>query len=62
MGEKRWNDNFSIGYAEKRRRDPLYQFTTDLFYTQEVRNGIMAAIDSQPLKADKYGVFHGISL
>lgn len=62
MGEKRnWNDDFVVT-SMRRRRDPLHEFCDDVFYTQEVTNGLQADIDSQPVKADRYGIFHGTSL
>lgn len=63
MGEKRnWNNNFTVNHREKLKRDPLYQCDYGILYTQEVRNGLLADINSSPVKADRYGVFHGVSL
>ena len=63
MGKnKRWNDNFAINYRERRRRDLLYQCDYDVLYTQTVINGLAIDIEAQPIKADRYGIFHGTSL
>ena len=63
MGKnKRWNDNFAINYRERRRQDPLYQCDYDVLYTQAVTNGLAIDIESQPIKADRHGIFHGTSL
>lgn len=63
MGKKRtWNDKIAINLRERRKRDPLYQFSNNVFYTQWITNGIMAEVNNLPLKADRYGVFHGTSL
>lgn len=63
MGEKKkWNDSFSANYSEKRKRDPLYRCDYNILYTQSVMCGSLANIDSNPLKADKYGYYHGTSL
>lgn len=62
MGEKRnWNDNFNVT-SMRRKRDQGYTFSDDVFYTQEITNGLLAYIDSQPVKADRYGIYHGTSL
>ena len=55
MGEnKKWNDNFTSNYNEKRKRDPLYRCDYNILYTQSVMCGSLANIDSNPLKADRY--------
>ena len=69
MGKKRnWNDDFVVT-SMRRRRDPLHEFCDDVFYTcddvfytQGITNGLQADIDSQPVKADRHGIFHGTSL
>ena len=62
MGEnKNWNDDFTLT-SMRRKRDPLHQFSDDVFYTQEITNGIMASIERQPLKADRYGYYHSTSM
>lgn len=62
MGEKRWNDNFTITYRERRTRDPLYKCNYDILYTQSVLCGSLADIESKPVKADRYGYYHGTSM
>lgn len=63
MGENRnWNDNFTLTSMRRKRDDPLHEFCDDVFYTQGITNGLQAYIDDQPIKADRYGIFHGRSL
>lgn len=62
MGENRnWNDNFTLT-SMRRKRDPLHQFSDDVFYSQEITNGIMASVENHPVKADRYGYYHGTRL
>ncbi len=62
MGEKRnWNDDFYVT-SMRRKRDPGHKFCDDVFYTQEITNGTIAVIEEQPLKADRYGYYHGTCL
>lgn len=62
MGEKRnWNDDFYVT-SMRRKRDPSHKFCDDVFYTQGITNGLGAEIDNQPVKADRYGYYHGTSL
>lgn len=59
MGEKRnWNDDFNVT-SMRRKRDLSHKFCDDVFYTQGITNGLGAEIDNQPVKADRYGYYHG---
>ena len=62
MGENRnWNDNFTQKSMSPKRH-PLHHFSDDVFDSPETTNGIMASVENHPVKADRYGYYHGTRL
>lgn len=58
---KSWNDRGKcLGFWERRKRDPLYKFQEDVFYTTELSNYDYLLCDLP--KPDKYGIYHATSL
>lgn len=56
-----WNDNNkSLRFWDRRKRDLLYKFEESLFYTQEISNHDYLECDLP--KPDRYGIYHGIKL
>lgn len=63
MGKKStWNDRQEDNLWKKLPRDPFHRFPKEIFYSQEITNGNMAYIESQPVKTDRYGLLHGVML
>ena len=58
---KSWNSRGEWkNFWDRKRRDPLYKFPDEIFYTTEVINHDKLP-ETMP-KADRHGIFHGTSL
>lgn len=54
---KLWNSRGEWkNYWEKKRKDPLYKFPDELFYTTEIINADKISVDMP--RVDKYGIYH----
>lgn len=54
---KSWNDRGEwLNLWDRRRRDPLYTFPSELFYTTEAIN--VDRLENDPPRPDKYGIYH----